>query len=881
MPHLFGHEVPLKKVGGEIGIALDPSGLRLETDALHIQGAAGLDGVLKGTIDIHPRGAVRLALDARVKGLGVVAARRRYLPVGLLAKPLAHWLLNDLEGGELTAATLHVAGDVRRFPFKRGGGVFAISFGFRGLGLRPGKKWPVIKNLSGRVQFHNASLAATITGGSVSGARIVAGTARMPDLFRPRLEVRADLAGRAADFLAFLLQSPVGSRIKPFDQKLTGWARTRLRLELPILHPVQFRLRGSLTLAGVNGGYPGLPFGLKNLHGMVNYSRHGPVDGLLNGRLLGGPLSLRFAPEAAGKIIKITARGRFPVAALAAVLRQNLSPYVSGVLPLTARIRVPLGAGPRLFRVDVGSTLEGLAVHLPAPVGKPATAAMPLTATITRVAGGYRFKLHYAKIASACADFSVTGPMNLHLGPAGLVLGPGSCRVPQRGMRLGGGWAKLDLGAWLAHLPPTRAGGKPMQIGPVAVNLYFGAVDGFGQHFTKFGIRGRIGTKNTRLKFTGPDLGGTLTVPRRPSNARPIVAAIQNLRIRPRTRSVTSPPAAATAPKAPVNPTSAAARALPLPSHPLPGVANASGTPPGAERSGLSPLSIPPFDLRIHRLTLVHGTLDDVFLQARRVPRGILFRPIQVGGGLLSLKGSAAWLAPPVGPPEGTVNFTADIHHLGYLLESAGPGPVITGHGLFSASIAWHANIRSDEFWRSLVGEVSTDLRNGSITQVRPGVGRVLSLLNLVNLPRYLTLNFHNIFNQGFPYSRIYGNYTLSRGQALTRGMIIDSSIAWIKLTGSIDLVNQTMNQQAAIVPDYTGSLPVVAAIFFGGLGVGAAIYALTKILGNPITQATMMHYTIRGPIAKPVVRPRGSMPPPGVRTVGAPLPATGEGAGR
>ncbi|GEM_PF-1965697 len=878
MPHLFGHDLPLDKVQGKIGIAIEPSGLRLDINALHIQGAAGLDGVLKGMIDIRPGGAVRLALDARVKGLGVAAARRRYLPVGLLAKPLAHWLLNDLEGGELTAATLHVAGDVRRFPFKRGGGVFAISFGFRGVGLRPGKKWPELKALSGRVRFHNASLMATITGGNVSGARIVAGTARMPDLFRPRLEVDADLSGRATDFLAFLLQSPVGSRVKPFDRKLTGWARTRLRLELPILHPARFRLRGSLTLAGVDASYPGFPLGLKNLNGTVNYSQNGPVGGLLNGRLLGGAISLRFTPEAAGKIIKVTARGRFPMTGFPGELRRNLSPYVSGVLPLTARIWIPLGAGFRAFRIDVGSTLEGLAVHLPSPVGKPATRAMPLKATLVPGAGGYRFELHYGKVASACTDFSVTESMTFHLGSAGLVLGPGACRVPRQGIRLGGGWTKLDLGAWLSHLPSARAGGRPICIGPVAVNLYFGGVDGFGRHFTRLGIRGKIGAKNALLKFTGPDLDGTVTVPSRPSNRNPIVASIQSLRIPPRARPVIPTPGAAMVPKAVSSPVSGTVRALPF--HPLPAAANASATRLRPARGGLSPLSIPPFDLRIKRLILAHGTLDNIFLRARRVSRGVLFRPVRIGGGLLSLNGSAVWLAPPLGPPEGAVNLTADIHHLGYLLESVGPGPVITGHGAISTAIAWHANIRSDEFWRSLVGEVSTDLRNGSITQVRPGVGRVLSLLNLVNLPRYLTLNFHNIFNKGFPYSRIYGNYTLSRGQATTRGMIIDSSIAWIKLTGSIDLVNQIMHQQAAIVPDYTGSLPVVAAIF-GGLGVGAAIYALTKMLGNPIARATMMHYTIQGPIAKPVVRPRGATPPPGVRTVGTPLPGSGGGAGR
>src|SRR5699024_2520270 len=148
------------------------------------------------------------------------------------------------------------------------------------------------------------------------------------------------------------------------------------------------------------------------------------------------------------------------------------------------------------------------------------------------------------------------------------------------------------------------------------------------------------------------------------------------------------------------------------------------------------------------------------------------------------------------------------------------------------------------------------------ISKVNPGAGRLLSLLNLVNIPRYLTFDFHNLFGKGFPFSRIYGDYHLRRGIAHTKAFRIDSSVADIKLSGDINLVAGTMDQTAEVRPNYFGSLPVIGALV-GGLGVGAAVFVLAKLFGNPIGKALEMVYHIQGPITSPkIVKSGGEKSP-------------------
>ncbi|MGH8274727.1 MAG: YhdP family protein [Gammaproteobacteria bacterium] len=864
MPHLFTHTVPLDRVAGNIGIALTENGMRIAMPRLHITGPAGLDGTVMATLTIPHKGHVHARLAAWAASLDANAARPRYIPTGLLPKRLTAWLMHQLHDGRAGPMLLRLAGDVRRFPFQHGGGHFSVVFAVHGVGLAPGKGWAPISNIAGTVRFENAAMHAEMISGEVEGAQVGATQATIPDLFHPQLSVKTEIAGTLPDFIAFLKKSPVAGKLKGVFNKVTtgGAARTQLIIEIPIMHPKRLKLAGTLDLDDATIAYGARPWKIEKLSGGVSYDERGPTGGKLEGNALGTPVHIALAQKKTSQGVKLNVKvaGRVPVATLSKVADTDFSPYATGRIPFDATLVVPLRANPLPLTINVSSDLQGLAIKLPVPAGKSALAKLPFTAQLRVAKGALDINARYADVVSVCTGLD-TKAAQLRLQAVDLLLGGGVCKRPKSGIYLRGGWRELDINPWLNVLPKTKSGGNKSSLFSLEnlhVDVRFDDIRALGQQFKNQTIRGTFESRQMQFTLGGPDLAGTVTVPRKPTNANPITAVLSrgHFALPHNTVKAKSPASADAASREKL--ANAEARINRV----------ATGNKKGSG-SSLKPQSIPPFELSAKQIALGTALLDDVKIVSRHVPGGIAINPIHVGGGALKFQGQFVWLEPAGGGEQGALHFIANIASLGKLLAGLGIGSVVTGHGALSAGLAWRRPPEGKESVSGLLGKVSTDLRDGSISQVSPGAGRLLSLLSLVNIPRYLVFNFHNLFSKGFPYSRIYGDYDIKNGVAHTKALKIESSIANINLSGEVNLVNETMNQTADVEPNYFGSLPIIGAIV-GGLGVGAVVFALTKLFGNPISHALAMKYSIRGPITNPVVKKVGSAPPQQ-----APAPAT------
>ncbi|MGH8225459.1 MAG: YhdP family protein, partial [Gammaproteobacteria bacterium] len=734
--------------------------------------------------------------------------------------------------------------------------------------------WQPLEDLGGTVQFENAGMNATVTDGEIAGAHVVKSNVTIADFFDPQLDVAAEVAGTLSDFIAFLRASPIGGEIRnTFDHfKTSGAASTKLTIRLPIMHPERFTLAGKLAINNAEFRYGDAPYALKQLRGSLSYDGDGPTGGKLQGSLLDVPVTLSFSREAAadvkgGKRLRVALDGRFPLAVLSKAVGDDLSRYASGSLPLHAELAVPLAVKVLPLAVTLFSSLDGLAIKLPAPAGKSAAEKRPFAARLDIDTGTLDALARYADVVSACAGIT-DGDAQSGVRAAEVILGGSTCEIPAAGYFLRGGWRKLDVGAWLNELPPKQRGAakpSPWTLETLGLNLRFDEVRVFGETLQNQTIKGALGPTQMEILLSGPDLAGRVLIPRKPDNDHPIVAELTRGRFAlPKASALVKSSASAAKASASASATVAANAGT---VHTA--VVQTTQTPTAAtaalaetkQRHGLSPRDIPPFFLHVEHLELGDAKLDDVSIVARRVPNGLLVKPIHVGGGTLALEGQLSWLNPPTSRSQGALQFVAKINGLGKLLAGFGLGQVFTGHGALSAGLAWREPPGGGKFADGLLGKVSTDLRDGSISEVSPGAGRLLSLLNLANIPRYLVFNFHDLFGKGFPYSRIHGDYDINQGIAKTEGLDIESSIADIKLTGSVNLVQGTLDQTAAVEPNYFGSLPIIGAIV-GGLGVGAAIYAITKIFGSSLADASKMEYSISGPIDNPVVKKMGTAPP-------------------
>ena len=189
----------------------------------------------------------------------------------------------------------------------------------------------------------------------------------------------------------------------------------------------------------------------------------------------------------------------------------------------------------------------------------------------------------------------------------------------------------------------------------------------------------------------------------------------------------------------------------------------------------------------------------------------------------------------------------------GELMQRLGYAAVLRGGALkLTGKLAWPQSPDRLSL-KKMMGQLHVDLRDGSITNVDAGAGRLLGLFSLTALPRRLALDFKDTFDSGFSYDEITGDLTLKEGSAFTENLVTKSPVAEIIVKGRTGYVVRDFDQHVTVIPKVGSTLPVPTALLFG-LEIGAAIALLDTLMGHEIDKANMREYRITGSWDKPVI---------------------------
>jgi uncharacterized protein YhdP len=150
-------------------------------------------------------------------------------------------------------------------------------------------------------------------------------------------------------------------------------------------------------------------------------------------------------------------------------------------------------------------------------------------------------------------------------------------------------------------------------------------------------------------------------------------------------------------------------------------------------------------------------------------------------------------------------------------------------------------------------GDVSVRVETGSLLEIDPGAGRVVGLLSIAALPRRLALDFRDVFNRGFVFDEIGGNFRLIDGNAYTDNLKMAGPGAEIGIVGRTGLRVRDYQQQAVVTAEPGNMLPTVGALV-AGPGVGAAWLLFTRIFKEPLKGIGRASYCITGTWDAPAV---------------------------
>src|SRR5207237_10119835 len=115
------------------------------------------------------------------------------------------------------------------------------------------------------------------------------------------------------------------------------------------------------------------------------------------------------------------------------------------------------------------------------------------------------------------------------------------------------------------------------------------------------------------------------------------------------------------------------------------------------------------------------------------------------------------------------------------------------------------------------------------------------------------SLDFRDIFSEGFAFDGIVGAVKIDRGLASTDNFRIAGPAARVVMSGEVDLARETQRLRVRVTPHLSESVSIAGALL-GGPVAGVAAFLAQKILKDPIEALATFEYSVTGSWADPQV---------------------------
>jgi len=838
-PHRFRQPFVLSKLAGTLVFWPQDGDWHIGADTLDFVGT-GYAGQVRGEVILPAQGgAPFMDMYARLDHAEVPSAKL-FWPLGSMSPGTIEWLDRALVAGSVDQAQVLLRGDLADWPFRHNEGRFEARAVISGLTLDYGEDWPRVEGASVVASFVDNGMLAEASGGQSLSVKADKAVAVIPDFADGLLDLSVQGSGSGAGLMEFVRKSPIG--IHQADTlgklKLGGSGTFDFHLVLPLKKVSDAQLDGTAQLKDADLAAPEWKLKLDKLNGPLQFDLHGMQAGPLTANFRGQPSSLTLTIAGAnsdpGTVLSAQLRGNYRIAELVqdypalhwlGELADGRSDFTIGF----ALAHAP-GSDALAQTLSIDSSLSGIMLDLPAPLDKSAAASLPLHLSMSLPVSGSDLKIALGQV--------LRGRMRLPAGTqqalaATLAFGNQMpTGLPDRDLRIRGHADHLDVTGWVQRAVAGGGGGGP---GLESVDISTDHAAVFGRPLGSMQIRATPQSGTLGINVEGVAMAGNFSVPLQELNKRGVTARLQRLY---------------------------------WPKEPAVGLA-ADATSPTASAdpadTGINPAALPPMHLLVGDLRLGDAKLGESRLETWPTASGMHIEQLRSLSSRVQINGSGDWNGTASNShTHMRIDFAAE--DLGAMLSAFGyEGLVDDGKTHDQLDATW-PGAPSAPSLANMDGTLSIHVTSGHIPAVTsPGVGRLLGLVSLSELPRRLTLDFGDVFGKGVAFDSIAGDFKLANGNATTSNLLIKAPAANISITGRTGLRARDYDQQVLVVPHVGNSLPLVGAVVGGPIGVAAGL-AVQGLLGRGLNQASSARYTVTGSWDKPVMtlvekRAAGSLP--------------------
>ena len=834
----------------------------------------------------------------------VAVAEQRNLVPTVVSDDLRSWLNRGL--GEQNQGSISAAGFMYRgYGYREGSNQQLLALGehparqtvqlqadFDKVALTYAPEWPRANGVDGHLAIDDGEVAV-----AAPRARLWNMQARelqvavTPQEQGSRLDVRAELSGPAADGLRLLRESPLRDQLgNAFDDwALAGQISGQLHLTQGLggaaVAPVQqvdlFLEEGELALEN-------LKLQFDALNGSVHYSSHTGLAGTaLRGRLWGQPLKARIQHLGEGdeRDTQVVVDGRARAEDIGQWSARPELAWLEGALNYGALVTIPAKAKAKPYAavLEINSDLEGVAVNLPAPLGK---AAEDKSRFVLRVPIGEQGNLYHLSYGEHLQGQFWQVGKRLERGSIAL---NAEARLPSApGISIIGDLSTIELQPWKQALAIY---GEESADGPASGNV--ASADSIGEDETvavtssrghehnsqtlnteqseelplaisldlstdllqlsqtaqieNIHVRGRGLGADWQLEFDSETAAGELTGIM--NAATPLQLKLRHLRLPARAQETEA----------------LAELAAPQP------VQVQTVAPPSQDAwHGFDFAGLPQVDFSTENLQVGDESMGPWSFQLRPSPERLVvgdirgsLRGVHIEGrgeGENRLGAQLMWMRDSQGNESSQFIGRLSGENLGQVLQAWGQEAVIEStSATFDTALRW-AGSPANATANALSGEIRIDIRKGRFLRASDNAGtsllRLLSLFNFDTWARRLRLDFSDLVQSGLTFDRVHGEvYFEGDGELLIAVPIqVEGPTSELQMAGRVNIKREDLNLTLVATLPVGNNLAFVAALA-GGLPAAAGVYLISKVFKKQVARVASVSYRINGEWSDPEVR--------------------------
>lgn len=750
----------------------------------------------------------------------------QFWPYRHMKPQLIEWLDRALVDGDVTSGSVLIRGNLDDWPFLHNEGRFEATGTVSNATFDFHEDWPRATKVDAALDFVDNQMRIVATHADVLGVTVTHAEATIPDLRHGVLGLAVQGNGSGADMLEFVRHSPVGADAIDVLDGITvgGTGKFDIHMSIPLDDVAGFTLGGKVDLAKADVTADKWNLALKGVTGPLVIDGKGFRAQDLTTTFRGAPATLSLAVGSGVADPKNIVEGSLDVTTSVQNLATgypDLDPLVvnaSGEAPFHVGVRVVSGTDGAAATpiLTVQSSLKGVALDFPAPLDKPAASTLPLDFTLQLPPAGAPLTVSLGdvlRVRGRLADAS-------HGQATALAVNFGSTAptaVPAHGLEVGGHAARLDLSGWIQRATGAGSGGAFPPLVRAHVGMDHAEVFGTDLGPLKFDYV--AGVQANKVSVAGPSITGTLQLPVADLMTHGITADFEHLRL----------PEEETAPES-----------------------SEPATPPTGV-SLVAPTAVPPLHVTIRNLELGKLRLGAVVFESAPFALGMHVSRFESTGKDFTIKAQGDWNGTRDASQS---HFVIDIasQDLGRMLSASGFSELLEG--------GKDSHIHLDATWPGppsslslawMTGTLAIEVGEGSILSVQPGLGRLLGLLSLKELPSRLMLHFGDVFKPGFGFDHATATFELRDGSAYTRDMVIAAPAANIAVQGRIGFRARDYDLTVDVTPHVGVALPVVGAVLGGPIGAAAGL-VVQGLVGKGINEAAGHTYRVSGGWDKPQV---------------------------